>query len=107
MRLRLRGFTGTNRARPVPSEWRRRFGTKRWLMIAIHPWGGAVSRRSAEYVVQAIGPVRMTQPRPHQKIAPVPRQNALHLRNAFNLGLEQDQRGRLQSLEVLARGGLD
>jgi len=58
--------------------------------------------KRAEHLVQAIGPIRMTELCPHQEIAPVPREDLLDLGNALQIALEQDERRRLQPLRVLA-----
>jgi hypothetical protein len=63
--------------------------------------------KRAEHRVQAIGPVRMTELCPHQKIAPVPRGDLLDLWNALRIALEQDKRRRLQPLRILARSGVN
>ena len=49
----------------------------------------------------------MTELCPHQKIAPVPHEHVLDVPNAVHVALEQNEGGRLQSLRVLARSGVN
>ena len=61
-----------------------------------------VSTDRPKNLVHSIGPVPVTQTRPHKKITPVPRDYFLDFGNALYVALEQDEGGRLQPLGVLA-----